>query len=429
MSHLITGSYASSLVNGLFWLITLPLRILMLCFRVLNRVLVRYVFSKVDVALARAARKRLARRTAVDPNVVLFIAFQSEYTCNAKYISEELLMRGGDHEIVWAVTPASRGPYPSEVRLVRIGSEDFYTTAAQAKVVVQNGHTLQQKTVAKNAGQYWIQTWHGSLGLKRLEGAGGNHRFYKRMKALQSRETDFLISNSQFEDDVFENTYWPGVPSLRLGHARNDILFDRSAKTAQDLRHKVLTRLRIRDTGQRFLLFAPTHDENRLEQAFGNLDFKALRDALSNKFGGTWEFLIRTHNSNKRPSRKWLAGLPVYCHNASFYPDMQELLMVADVGVTDYSSWVCDFILTGKPSFLYGVNVKEYDAVRGFYHRIEDTPFSMATSNAELIENISNFDQQSYESKIEQFLHRCESMDDGQASHRIADKIEELLAE
>jgi CDP-glycerol glycerophosphotransferase len=121
--------------------------------------------------------------------------------------------------------------------------------------------------VAKNTGQYWIQTWHGSLGLKRLEGAGRDDRFYNEMRALQSRQTDFLISNSQFEDDVFDKTYWPGVPVLKLGHARNDILFDRSTETAGDLRRKVLTRLNVTDTGQNFLLFAPTHDEKSVGQS------------------------------------------------------------------------------------------------------------------------------------------------------------------
>jgi CDP-glycerol glycerophosphotransferase len=106
---------------------------------------------------------------------------------------------------------------------------------------------------------------------------------------------------------------------------------------------------------------------------------------------------------------------------------MQELMMVASVGVTDYSSWVCDYILTGKPSFLYGVNLRNFDAVRGFYHKVEDTPFSMATSNAELVQNISTFDQHEYESKIEQFLEHYGSVDDGRAAPRIVDKLEELM--
>ncbi|MBH0129652.1 CDP-glycerol glycerophosphotransferase family protein [Salinibacterium sp. NK8237] len=427
MSRLISGHYVSTLANRFFSVIKLPLQVLLLSIRVLNKVLDRFVFSKIDVALSRTARKRLAKKTPVDPNIILFITFQSEYTCNAKYISEEMIRRGSTYNIVWAVSPSSQGPHPSEMSFVRIGSEDFYKTAARAKVIVQNGHTLQLQTVAKNTGQYWIQTWHGSLGLKRLEGARGDDRFYDEMRALQSRQTDFLISNSQFEDDAFDKTYWPGIPVLKLGHARNDILFDRSAETAGDLRRKVLTRLNVTDTGQNFLLFAPTHDEKSFGRSFGNLDFERLREVLRSKFGGTWEFLIRAHESNKRSSKQWFAGLPIYCHNVSFYPDMQELMMVASIGVTDYSSWVCDYILTGKPSFLYGVNLRNFDAVRGFHHEVEDTPFSMATSNAELVQNISAFDQHEYESKIEQFLEHCGSVDDGRAAPRIVDKLEELM--
>jgi len=249
------------------------------------------------------------------------------------------------------------------------------------------------------------------------------------MKKLDMKQTDYIISNSKFEDDVYSGSYWPGVPILRLGHARNDILFDQSKDTALYIRKKVLKRLNVVDNGQRFLLFAPTHDDGNPQQAFGNLDFKNLRKVLSKKFGGEWEILIRTHNTNKQKSNKWLAGLPSFCHNTSYYPDIQELLVLADVGLTDYSSWICDYILTNKPSFLYGANIKEYNRTRGFYHKIEETPFSMATTNEELFSNINSFDEKTYKEKVKKFIEKCESVDDGKASRRIVDKIEDLMSE
>lgn len=428
ISNLITGRYFTALSDGMFRIIQIILRIIEIFFKLLNRLLVQVVFSKIDSLLSRIAKWSLARRTQVDDNTIMLTPMQGEYTCNTKYIGEEILRRKLPYNIIWVLRGASLGPYPPEFRFVKDGSVEYFTAAAKSKVVIQNGHSLQKNDVQKNKNQYWMQTWHGSLGLKRLEGAGGDEKFYNKMRKLDSKQTDFLISNSEFENNVFSSTYWPNVPILQLGHARNDILFDQSKKTAAHLRAKVLQRLGIKDNGQRFILFAPTHDDKNLNQAFGNIDFDSLREALSTKFGGTWEILIRTHNSNKRKSNQWLAGLPLYCHNSSFYPDMQELLVVADVGLTDYSSWICDYILTRKPSFLYGANVKKFNDTRGFYHKIEDTPYSMATSNRELLENISKFDQKDYEDKIVKFLDDCKSIDDGKAAKRIVDKIEELMA-
>ncbi len=353
---------------------------------------------------------------------------QGEYTCNPKYIAEEILRRRLPYTLTWVQRGHSIGPFPPEFQFVKHNSADYFRSVARAKVVIQNSHVLQRSDAQKGSSQYWLQTWHGSLGLKKLEGAGGDHRFYKRMRKLDNTQTDFILTNSTFEDAVFTNTYWPDVPKPMLGHARNDILFDKSQNTADVLRKKVLDRLGIADSGQKFLLYAPTHDDNDGSVPLSGVDISGLRSALAERFGGTWEILVRTHHSNKRVSDAQLAGLPRYCHNASFYPDMQELLVVADTGITDYSSWICDYIHTGKPSFLFSTNLEGYAQQRGFYHDFADTPFTMATTNRELLANIERFDQGLYDRKIAEFLEMCGSIDDGASASRIVDKIEDLMA-
>lgn len=353
---------------------------------------------------------------------------QGEYTCNPKYIAEEILRRRLPYKITWVQRGQSVGPYPAEFEFVNHDSAAYFRAIAGAKVVIQNGHSMQRSGAQKGSSQYWLQTWHGSLGLKRLEGAGGDHKFYKRMRKLDNAQTDFVLTNSTFEDQVFTNTYWSDVPKPMLGHARNDILFDKSQETTDALRKKVLDRLGVVDSGQKFLLYAPTHNDDDGSTPLSGVDIVGLCTALAGKFGGTWEILIRTHHSNKQASDAQIAGLPRYCHNASFYPDMQELLMVADAGVTDYSSWICDYIHTGKPSFLFSTDLEGYTQQRGFYHDFADTPFTMATTNRQLLDNIERFDQRLFDQKISEFLKLCGSIDDGESASRIVDKIEELMA-
>ena len=385
--------------------------------------------KKIDSALARLAKWYIAHTSDLDKSLVLFISAQNDFSCNPKYIALELLRRNSDVKITWAISNQTRGPFPNEIEFVEFDSPDFYQKLAEARIVIVNNHALQlHRAIKKKANQFWIQTWHGSLGFKKLEGAGGMHRLYNKIRALDIRQTDFLVSNSQFEDDVYSSTYWPGVPSKRLGHARNDILFDRSSETYNHLRKKVLTRLGVPDTGQKFVLFAPTHDDSSKTQSFGHLDFSHLTGKLAEKFGGTWEVLIRVHGRNRARSRSWFSTMPSYVHNASSFPDMQELLIVSDAGVTDYSSWILDYLITRKPGFLFGSNIGEYEISRGFYHDFADTPFELATTNDELLANIASFDQLSYETRIEKFFDACQLMDDGLASSRIADFVLELAA-
>jgi CDP-glycerol glycerophosphotransferase len=418
----------SSVLNGLFvrapQLLFKTLSALLALFK---EILLKVGATKVDALLARIAKWYVANNSPVDQFLVVFVTGQNDFTCNPKYIAQELLKRDANLRLVWAVDGQTKGPFPQEMDFVQFGKAEFYKTVAKAKVVVMNNHAMQIHRVFKNQGrQFWVQTWHGSLGFKKLEGSGGRPKFYKKARALDVKQTDFVISNSQFEEDVFSSTFWPGIQAKRLGHARNDILFDGSSETNKKLRLKVLARLGIADKGQKFVMFAPTHNDTNPNQSFAHIDFSQLTAKLSDKFGGDFEVLVRTHNSNKKKSDSWLAELPAFCHNASAYPDMQELMMISDVGLTDYSSWICDYLITTKPGFLIGANLSEFEQTRGFYHDFADTPFTLATTNDQLMQNIGSFEAKAYQAKIAKFFDMCGLMDDGKASARIAEFILQL---
>ena len=102
---------------------------------------------------------------------------------------------------------------------------------------------------------------------------------------------------------------------------------------------------------------------------------------------------------------------------------MQELLAFTDAAITDYSSWIYDFVLTRKPGFLFAMDADKYNDERGFYFRLEDTPFPVAHDSDELAEAIRSFDSEAYPAKVERFLADKGCMDDGNASERIADQF------
>ena len=120
-----------------------------------------------------------------------------------------------------------------------------------------------------------------------------------------------------------------------------------------------------------------------------HLIIEMIKEALEERFGGKWQIVIRLHNRLKKESRSWLNLLPSYVSDATFYEDMQELLLCTDVGLTDYSSWIFDFVLSGKPGFIIELNLEDYENARGFYYPIDTTPFPIATSSEELARIIS----------------------------------------
>ena len=113
--------------------------------------------------------------------------------------------------------------------------------------------------------------------------------------------------------------------------------------------------------------------------------------------------------------------------DVSRYPDMQELLVCADVLISDYSSCMFDFMLSRKPCFIYATDIEEYNNERGFYYPLETTPFPIATNNEELINNIKNFDYEKYKIKVEEFLKEKGCIEDGHASERVVELIKKIM--
>ena len=115
--------------------------------------------------------------------------------------------------------------------------------------------------------------------------------------------------------------------------------------------------------------------------------------------------------------------------NASFYPDMQELLYASNIVISDYSSLMFDFALTGKPCFQFAADIDEYKTDRNFYFQIDSLPFALSTNNNQLERNILEFDQIQYIEKINTFFDHCGLNCEGKSSEKCVGIIRKLLNE
>ena len=146
--------------------------------------------------------------------------------------------------------------------------------------------------------------------------------------------------------------------------------------------------------------------------------------ALEKKFGGKWVVLLRFHfklRSAKIP-KKYLNNVV----NVTDYPDMQELLCACDLGITDYSSWMCDYVLTRRPGFLFVSDLKDYKDERGFYYPLTSTPFKVCETTEELVDAIKKYDEKEYQKSVDKFLKDRGCYEDGKVSSKVVKKIEEL---
>lgn len=129
--------------------------------------------------------------------------------------------------------------------------------------------------------------------------------------------------------------------------------------------------------------------------------------------------LLRLHPNMLRVDTSVLLNHPSVL-DATRYHDMQELLLVSDLLITDYSSTMFDMSMIYKPCILYATDIEEYD--RGYYFNFEDLPFPLAKDMNELTQILRSFDHERYRSEVREFLDNTIGMfEDGNASKRIVE--------
>ena len=382
----------------------------------------------IDRRIGMLSRYFMSKKVKVQSNKIMFMTYQNDYTCNPKYIAEEIIRQNLPYELVWAVKKVEvmKEKFPSNIRLVKRNSYEFYKEAMTSKIWIDNALNFFWENVPKSSKTIKIDTWHGSMGLKRIGKEDVKNSRWVKVSQRCSTDTDFIISNSDFESQIYKTTHWPDRIIWKFGHPRNDILFEKDLNKISFIRDKVCSALNI-PMDVKLALYAPTFRDSHDISVY-DIDYNMLVKVLEKKFGGTWVVLARHHfKLNSSRAAKNSVNNLMNVVRASEYDDMQELMVVADIGITDYSSWICDFLLTKKPGFIFATDLELYNNERGLYYPLESTPFPVAKNNAELMCNIEDFDNELYLGKVNDFIQRMGCIEDGHACERVVKEIKEIL--
>lgn len=383
------------------------------------------VIKLIDRAISYPSIWLYSKTVSVNDNKIVFVTTRGEYDCNAKWITEELICREVPYEIVWIIRrEASKKLFPKRVALAYRQSAKSFMHLASARIIVDNSTSIAYMGYRKKKGQILIETWHGSIGIKRFGKDTNKDKRWIRMATLEGRMTDYCLSNSEMEDNIFKDTFWVNSRILRCGHARNDILFEKDSERRREIRESIYKKYNL-DSNVKICLYAPTfRDDGDLSPY--QIDYAGLADALKNRFGGEWVIMTRFHFLIMKKYSKINVAPNVI--DVSKYADIQELLACIDVGITDYSSWICEYMLTGKPGFLFATDMTSYEKNdREFFYPLDTLPFPLAVNNEELIHNICEFDEEKFKENCVNFLKDKGCIDDGLASYRICNFIESIM--
>lgn len=366
---------------------------------------------------------RAFKRLPMDSNLIVFESGQGRhYADSPRYIYEELIRRGDTRKKVWIYS----GELPdSDARTVVVPrhSLGFYWYLARAKFWVNN-HTFPHYITRRPRGEY-IQTWHGTP-LKRMfldqRAWLGRDPGYKARVTQAVEQWSVLVSPSPYATECMRTAYdWTGLV-LEVGYPRNDILVD---PAAADRAARVRESLGI-PSDKRVVLYAPTFRDNR-PTSRGRFSAEIPIDLpeWARRFGDDHVLLIRTHvlvsNRVSIPDEARPSVIDV-----SRYPDMQELLLVSDTLVTDYSSSFFDYALLGRPIIFYAYDLEEYaEQLRGFYLPYDDSlPGEIVRDEAGLYDALESAAERAVpDERVVRFASTYAPRDDGHASARVVDRL------
>ncbi|MBR4629678.1 MAG: CDP-glycerol glycerophosphotransferase family protein [Treponema sp.] len=355
----------------------------------------------------------------INKNKVVFSSFRgNKYGDNPKYIAEELHKEMPEMQLVWLINRlknVSEIDFPPYIKVVNQNSFKALYELATAKFWVDNFR--KAFFVPKRKGQFYLQLWHGALALKGIEKDVEDklEKKYVKQAKKDSKYTDLCVAGTQHLHNIYKNSFWYDGKIIDTGSPRNDILFSTDEAKKSEIRKQ------LNCAEEEICLYAPTF-RNNADTSVYNIDYKLLKSTLEQKFGGTWKIFIRLHPQMVFMKSK--LNIPDFVTDVSAYPDSQELLLVSECVVTDYSSIIYDFAITKRPAFIFATDYEYYkQSERSLYFSLEETPFKLSQTNEQLVKNINSFNLPDYEEELNEFNKKFGVFDNGTSSSKVCEII------
>lgn len=345
---------------------------------------------------------------------ILFLSFSgTSYSDSQRAISEKMHEMYPEFELVWKIKDKNNVDklIPDYVRVID-GKLEFYRELATCFAFVNN--CAMTYAYYKKKHQFFVQTWHGDRALKKILFQLGPVNGVSKLRVYDYAVTDICVAGSNFGEELYKTAFKYNGEIVKMGIPRNDKLITMTEPERKILKHKFNI-----DETTKIVLYAPTFRDNANEQEI-LIDVDRVLNALC-KNGEKWICFVRIH-----PGRKTFTNINDNCIDVSDYPDMTDLLNIADMLISDYSSCATDYVLRNKPVILAVYDLAEYESdSREFCVDLNDTGFVFAKNNDELEQILLDTTEQEYIDSCKNVLEFYGTNETGKSTEYICNRIKE----
>lgn len=311
------------------------------------------------------------------PKLVLFTSFGGrKYNDSPRVLFEAMRddERFAEYEFVWAFEEPEKFNIQNAT-VIKIDSWNYFKTALTAKIWITSVN-IERGLHFKKRNTIYINTWHGA-GTKKIGNACAGRKDY------DFSNVDLLVVQSHFEKEIFERDFLCSSDAIRIiGFPRNDELFHITDELRAALRKKFDV-----PEGKKVILYAPTWRDSKN----GGMSYEFVppihMDKWKNKLAKEYLMLFRMHAF----TTKFEMQYDEFAHDVSEYENLNHILAITDVLITDYSTIVYDAAIAGIPFISFGFDYDTYKEERGFYYDLDEVyPGGVCRTEDEVIQRIDD---------------------------------------
>lgn len=371
----------------------------------------------------------------VDNKMIIFCSFNGKtYSDSPKALYKYMInnIEYSDYKYVWAFKKPEKYEELEKNKntiVIKQGTGEYEKYLLKSKYWIFNYRVADHQYPKKN--QVFLQCWHGTP-LKRLgydidnsDNVLNTKKEIRYKYRTDAKKFKYLLSPSKFASEKFISAWNLKKAKkedciLEVGYPRNDFLSNYTEKNIEEIKQKLC----IDKINKKIILYAPTWRDNQHTSGIGytyktEIDFDLLQENL----GQDYIILFRAHYlvANEFDFEKYKG----FIYDVSKVDDINELYIISDILITDYSSVFFDFANLKRPIIYYMYDFDQYkNEMRGFYIDLNELPGNIVKTEKDLIEEIKNVDNNfKYNEKYKKFNNEYNYLDDGNASRRVVEKI------
>lgn len=314
----------------------------------------------------------------VNDHLIIFVSFMGMgFNDSPKTIYEYLKSHPEykDYKCVWAFEHPDKYP---DLNTVIIDSFAYFRTALKAKYWVTNTN-IERGLKFKKKSQIYLNTWHG-IALKYI----GND--VKGRKDFNFKTVDHLVVSGDYDEKVFKSAFSADPASyLKCGMPRNEELWLVTEEQKKAMREKLSI-----PADKKVILYAPTWRDSTDGGKSYEIKPPIHFDTWKKELGDEYVVLFRAHHQTTK-----VLGVQYdeFVRDASDYPAVNDLMIAADLLITDYSAIAFDYSVLCRPIFCYAYDYESYLAERGTYFDIDEKyPNKSCRTEDELLNRIKSID-------------------------------------